>query len=103
MKRVLLVVLSALALSFSVSAPASAHIFDNTAYTTCHQARTHQWTASSYVTDAHPTQMGNGWVEYHCCLDLYGTSHRWMFARRIDGVGVHSHTWSPVYGGWCHR
>ena len=101
MRRVLvLAVFMAASLGLWAS-PASAHIFDHTAYTTCHKARTHQWTESSYVTHAHPTQMGSGWVEFHCCFDLYGLGHRWAYARLIDGVGVHSHGWSPVYRGWC--
>lgn len=83
--------------------PAEAHNFDSTSYNTCQAERTTKWTASSYTTHSHLSYVHPGWayVEYHCCLDLYGLSHRYNHSARWWNGATSSRNWSPVYSGDC--
>jgi len=72
-------------------------------YAACQEQRTTEWTSSSYTTHSHFSAVGPDWayVEWHCCLDLYGLSHRYMHAARWFNGASSSRNWSPVYGGYC--
>lgn len=89
--------------SLALASPASANHFDSLSYSTCREERTRQWTASSYPTHSHLAYVHPDWayVEYHCCLDLYGLSHRWNFSGRWWNGATSSRNWSPVYSGDC--
>lgn len=90
----------ALALVASLATPAEAHNYDTTSLATCYAERV-EWTQSATVTHSHPVEMTGAYVDYHCCLDLGGLSHRWNFSTRWWNGATTSHDWSPVYGGWC--
>lgn len=90
----------ALALVASLATPAEAHNYDSMSWATCYAERT-DWTASATIKHSHPAEMTELYVDYHCCADLSGLSHRWYFATRNTSGATWSHNWSPVYGGWC--
>jgi hypothetical protein len=88
-----------------VDAPASAHNDHGTpsGYATCQEQRTSEWTSESYTTHSHLSFVHPDWayIEWHCCLDLFGLSHRYNHSARWWNGATSSRAWSPVYGGFC--
>lgn len=100
MRRLLVAAALAVGCLLVVDAPASAHNFDTTSQATCSEERG-EWTQSATVAHSHPDAMTPYYVDYYCCFDLGGLSHRYAYATRWWNGATTSHDWTPVYAGWC--
>lgn len=100
MRKILLILALAAGTLLLTGDRASAHNFDDNSTATCYAERG-GWTLSSTVKHSHPDTMTGYAVDYYCCLDLGGLSHRYMYATRWWNGATTSHDWGTVYGEWC--